>query len=155
MSVHTLKKKQFLPITIEESWEFFSNPMNLKVITPPSLGLDITSEYSGEIYEGLILTYNVNPFPGYTTEWVTEITHLERNRYFIDEQRIGPYKLWHHQHFFRPEKDGITAEDLIHYCVPFGPLGDLLNYIYISKNLDNIFDYRYKVLDELFPLNKD
>lgn len=151
MSVFTLKRKQFLPISINESWGFFSNPDNLRIITPPSLGLEITSKFTGEIYEGMIITYNVSPFPGYSTTWVTEITHVNKPYYFTDEQKIGPYKLWHHQHLFKPEgDDGTTAEDLIHYSVPYGPLGTFLNKIYIRKNLDNIFDYRFKVLKDLF-----
>ena len=151
MSIHTLKREQFLPIGLEESWDFFSDPRNLKLITPPELGLDVTSdENPGEIYEGMIITYNVRPLPGITSTWVTEITHVKKPHYFIDEQRIGPYRLWHHQHFFKKQDDGILAEDLIHYAVPFGPLGNLLNSIYIRNNLDNIFSYRNKVLDELF-----
>ena len=150
MSIHTLKRKQFLPITLEESWEFFSDPNNLKLITPPSLGLEITSEIKSEIYEGMIITYDVKPLPGITTTWVTQITHIKKPYYFIDEQRIGPYRLWHHQHFFKKKNDGIIAEDLIHYAVPFGPLGNLLNSIYIQNNLDKIFTYRKTVLNGMF-----
>lgn len=153
MAIHILNKKQFLPIDIELSWDFFSDPKNLKLITPPSLGLEITSEdVNNEIYEGMIITYNVTPFPGITTTWVTEITHLKKPFYFIDEQRIGPYKLWHHQHFFSKHENGIIAEDLIHYAIPFGPLGNLLNSIYIRNNLDKIFNYRKNVLEEIFEV---
>lgn len=150
MSVFTLNRKQELPISLQESWDFFSDPNNLKLITPPSLGLEITSEINSEIYEGMIITYNVKPFPGIITTWVTEITHVNKPYYFIDEQRIGPYKLWHHQHFFKKNGSGIITEDLIHYAVPFGPLGNLLNSIYIRNNLDNIFNYRNEVLNNIF-----
>ncbi len=150
MSVHTLKRKQELPISIKQSWEFFSDPNNLKLITPPSLGLEITSEIETEIYEGMIITYKVKPVPGITTTWVTEITHINKPHFFIDVQRIGPYKLWHHQHFFNESDNGTVAEDLIHYAVPFGPLGNLLNSIYIRGNLDNIFNYRNEVLNSIF-----
>ena len=153
MSVYELKKTQYLPITLEESWNFFSNPNNLKKITPPSLGLKITSETPDEIYEGMIITYDVNPFPFYTTTWVTEITHIDSPNHFIDEQRIGPYKLWHHQHFFKEADNGIIMEDLIHYSTPYGYLGKLLNSLYISKNLEFIFSYRYDVLEKIFSTN--
>ena len=153
MSIHTLKKEQFLPISIDKCWEFFSDPSNLKLITPPTLGLNITSEINSEIYEGMIITYKVNILPGVTTDWVTEITHIKKPYYFVDEQRIGPYKLWHHQHLFSKQNNGILAEDIIDYAIPFGPLGNILNSIYIRNNLDNIFLYRKKILDEMFQNN--
>ena len=151
MSIHTLKKEQFLPISINKCWEFFSDPGNLKLITPPNLGLNITSEINSEIYEGMIITYKVNILPGVTTDWVTEITHMKAPYYFVDEQRIGPYKLWHHQHLFKEQDSGILAKDIVDYVVPFGPLGNILNDIYIRNNLDNIFLYRKKILEEMFP----
>ena len=150
MSIYILNKTQKLPITLEEAWSFFSNPANLKTITPPSLGLEITSENTDKIYEGMIITYNVNPLPYYKTTWVTEITHINQPHHFIDEQRIGPYTLWHHQHFFRQAGDDIIMEDLIHYSIPYGYFGRLLNNLYISKNLDYIFRYRFDVLNNLF-----
>ena len=150
MSVYKLKRTQNLPITLEKAWSFFSNPNNLKTITPPSLGLEITSEQADKIYEGMIITYNVNPLPLYKTTWVTEITHINSPHHFIDEQRIGPYTLWHHQHFFRQSANGILMEDLIHYSVPYGYLGRLLNKLYIRKNLDYIFNYRFDILNNLF-----
>ena len=151
MSVYRLKKSQFLPISLEESWNFFSNPNNLGKITPPGLDLEITSEKSDKIYEGMIIVYNVSPIPFYKTTWVTEITHINRPYHFIDEQRIGPYKLWHHQHFFKKADNGILMEDLVHYSIHYGYLGRLLNKLYITKNLNFIFDYRFDVLDNLFP----
>ena len=150
MSVYELKKTQYLPTTLEKAWDFFSNPTNLKKITPPSLGLEITSEPADKIYEGMIITYNVNPFPFYRTTWITEITHIDYLHRFIDEQRLGPYKLWHHQHFFSEADNGIIMEDLIHYSVPYGYIGNLLNTVYIARNLDYIFNYRSKILDNLF-----
>ena len=150
MSIFTLKREQLLPISIDTCWDFFSDPNNLKLITPPSLGLEIRSDTDTELYEGMIITYNVNPFPGITTTWVTEITHIKKHSYFIDEQRIGPYKFWHHQHFFREVENGILTEDIVNYAIPFGPIGNLLNSIYIEKNLENIFNYRKTVLNNMF-----
>lgn len=150
MSVYKLIKSQYLPISLEESWNFFSNPNNLKKITPQGLGLQITSETPDKIYEGMIITYNVNPFPFFKTTWVTEITYIDNPTYFIDEQRIGPYKFWHHQHFFREADNGIIIEDLVHYSTPYGYLGKLLNNLYITKKLEYIFNYRFEVLNKLF-----
>jgi len=96
MSVFTLTREQILPISIDECLDFFSGSNKLKLIAPPSSDFEITSEVESEIYEGMIITYNVNPFPGISTTWVTEITHVEKHKYFIDEQRIGPFKFWHH-----------------------------------------------------------
>ena len=150
MSVYILRKSQLLPITLEESWDFFSNPNNLMKITPPGLGLELTSDTPDKIYEGMIITYNVTPLPFYTTTWVTEITHVDGPGHFIDEQKIGPYKLWHHQHFFRETENGILMEDLVHYSVPYGHLGRVLHYFYIKKNLEYIFRYRFDVLTNYF-----
>jgi len=154
MSIFTLRREQFLPINIKECWDFFSDPNNLKLITPPSLGLKICSKINRELYEGMIISYKINPFPGITTTWVTEITHIKKHEYFIDEQRIGPYKFWHHQHFFKKQDNGIMAEDVVNYALPFGPIGNLLNSIYISKNLDNIFNYRENELKSIFNTNE-
>ncbi len=101
MSFFTLTREQILPISIDECLDFFSDSNNLKLIAPPSSGFEITSEVESEIYEVMIITYNVNPFPGISTTWVTGITHIEKHKYFIDEQRIGPFKFWHHQHFLK------------------------------------------------------
>ena len=153
MGIYRLKKSQHLAITLDEAWSFFSDPGNLRKITPPGLGLEITSEISDTIYEGMIITYNVKPLPYFKTTWVTEITHINRPYHFIDEQRVGPYNLWHHQHFFSETGNGVLMEDLVHYSVPYGYLGDLLNNLYINRNLDYIFNYRFEKLDKIFSNN--
>jgi len=153
MGIYKLKKSQNLAITLKEAWSFFSDPGNLSKITPPSLELEITSDISDTIYEGMIITYNVKPLPYYKTTWVTEITHINSPYHFIDEQRVGPYKLWHHQHFFTETDNGIVMEDLVHYSVPYGYLGNLLNNLYINRNLEYIFNYRSEILDKIFPNN--
>lgn len=150
MKICTLRRSQKLPISLEESWEFFSNPKNLSLITPPSLGLEITSEINENIYEGMIITYKFKPFPGIVTEWVTEITHIEKPFYFADEQRFGPYVFWHHKHFFKNVDTGVETQDLIHYALPLGPIGRLVNSLYVKKSLDRIFDHRSEVLKEKF-----
>ena len=150
MSLHILEKKQILPLNIEESWEFFSNPQNLRLITPDNLGLEITSELESSIYEGMIITYKVTALPKLKIDWVTEITHINKPYYFVDEQRFGPYKFWHHKHFFREVSNGVETTDIVHYSVPLGILGDMINSLYVEKNLENIFSYRSKILEEMF-----
>lgn len=151
MSIYRLHKTQLVPVTVEKSWEFFSDPNNLKEITPPELGLEIKSEVSGEIYDGMIIIYNVNLLPYYKTQWVTEIKHVKSPYRFVDEQKIGPYKLWYHQHFFKESDNGTLVEDVIHYSVPYGYIGKLLNRLFIARNLNYIFKYRSEALNRIFP----
>lgn len=150
MYVHIIERQQKIPVSIESAWSFFSNPHNLKLITPPDLGLELTCKPGNSIYPGMIITYNVNVLPFLTTGWITEITHVEKYRYFVDEQRTGPYSFWHHKHFFRETADGVVVSDLVHYIMPFGPLGDLVNSLYVKKNLKSIFDFRENVLKSMF-----
>lgn len=149
--ISQLKSEQFLPITIDEAWAFFSSPKNLKKITPKSMGFDITSSnVDEEMYQGQIITYKVSPFAGIKTNWVTEITHVENKKYFVDEQRVGPYQIWHHEHLFKVVENGIKMKDIVTYKVPFGILGMILNKLFIKKRLKNIFEYRFNVLKEMF-----
>lgn len=151
MGFYQLKREQFVPQPIEKMWEFLSNPQNLKVITPDYMGFDITGDsLPNKMYEGMIISYKVSPLLGIKTTWVTEITHVEDLHYFVDEQRIGPYKLWHHQHFLESTPEGTLMTDNVSYSPPFGFLGNIANRVIIKKKLAEIFDYRTKVLNELF-----
>lgn len=151
MGFYQFKREQFIQEPIESIWDFISSPKNLKTITPDYMGFDITSENTPEkMHEGMIISYKVSPLLGIKTTWVTEITHVEENRYFVDEQRIGPYKLWHHQHFLEEKEGGTLMIDIVSYSPPFGFIGSLLNIIAIRKKLTEIFDYRTQVLNELF-----
>jgi ligand-binding SRPBCC domain-containing protein len=151
MGFFQFKREQFFQQSVEELWEFISNPANLKKITPDYMGFDICSEdVPDEMYEGMIIAYKVSPLLGIKTTWVTEITHVKQQRYFVDEQRVGPYKLWHHQHFLEEKDGGTLMSDIISYRPPFGFLGSIMNGIVIEKKLKEIFDYRQKVLSELF-----
>jgi ligand-binding SRPBCC domain-containing protein len=133
-------------------WNFISSPKNLKTITPDYMGFDIITEGTPEkMYEGLIIAYKVSPLLGIKTTWVTEITNVKENRYFVDEQRIGPYKLWHHQHILEETAEGTLMTDIVSYAPPFGLLGNLANGIIVKRKLNEIFNYRTKVLNELFP----
>src|SRR3712207_1540996 len=101
--IHYLKSVQKMPIPVEEAWNFFSRAENLLSITPAFLNLKVRGElFRQETYPGQIITYTVKPLFGVPLFWMTEITHMEKMRFFVDEQRKGPYRLWHHQHHFEP-----------------------------------------------------
>jgi ligand-binding SRPBCC domain-containing protein len=150
MKLHQLHSKQVLPISKEEAWDFLSDPKNLKVITPNAMGFQVLSGADKKMYAGQIIQYNVTPFPGFKTRWVSEITHVKQGEYFVDEQVFGPYALWHHKHFINVTVDGVEMEDIIDYKAPFGILGQLANAILIKNQLKQIFKYREEKLIELF-----
>lgn len=150
MKIYTLHKKQNIPISKEEAWKFLSDPKNLKKITPEYMGFDIVSGADKEMYPGQIIEYIVKPVLGIPNKWVTEITHVVENKFFVDEQRFGPYALWHHKHFLKEIPGGVEMEDLIHYKVPFGIIGQLVNPILVRPKLEEIFEFRRKKLIELF-----
>lgn len=151
MKVHTLCTKQWLPISVEQAWDFLSDPANLKTITPDHMGFEILDGADRSMYPGQIIQYKVSPFPGIRTNWVTEITHVQHGSYFVDEQRFGPYTLWHHKHFIKKEGDGVLMEDIIHYKLPLGILGRMMNALVVRNKLRGIFEYRRQKLDQLFP----
>jgi ligand-binding SRPBCC domain-containing protein len=150
MKIYTLHKKQNLPISVQEAWNFLSSPANLKTITPDYMSFDILSGADRPMFPGQIIQYIVTPVMGIKTKWVTEITHVKDNEYFVDEQRFGPYSLWHHKHFIKPIKGGVEMEDIIDYKVPFGCLGQLVHPILVRPKLEEIFNYRKEKLEELF-----
>lgn len=150
MKLYQLHSKQRLPISLEEAWDFLSSPANLKRITPEHMGFHILSGADRPMFPGQIIQYKVSPFPGYATKWVTEITHVKEGEYFVDEQRFGPYALWHHKHFLKSADQGVEMEDIIDYKIPFGILGQLAHPILVKKQLKQIFAYREKKLIELF-----
>lgn len=151
MSVYTLKHTQSLPISLDAAWDFFSHPKNLAVMTPAYLNLKFTNSLLvEEMYPGQVITYNVKPVLGIPLFWMTEITHVVPKKFFVDEQRFGPYALWHHQHHFTGVEGGVEMTDLIHYKPPFGLLGDVANSLFIKRQLDGIFAFRRKKVIELF-----
>ncbi|MFM9027680.1 MAG: SRPBCC family protein [Bacteroidota bacterium] len=151
MSIHRFTCNQFLPISVEEAWDFFSSPENLQLITPPRMNFKITSEnLEKKTYAGQIISYRVSPLPVYRTTWVTEITHVQMPDFFVDEQRKGPYCMWHHQHHFKKADGGVNMTDIVHYEIPLGPIGDLMNSIMVRNEIHKIFEYRKKKLEELF-----
>src|SRR5690242_12413043 len=125
MKLYSIHTKQKLPITIDIAWEFFSDPKNLNTITPDSMKFETISGDDRKMFSGQIIHYKISPFPFITMQWVTEITHLENKQFFVDEQRFGPYSFWHHKHFFSEIDGGVLMEDIVHYKVPFGIIGQL------------------------------
>ncbi|MDX1365175.1 SRPBCC family protein [Arenibacter latericius] len=150
MRLYQLHSRQTLPITKERAWKFLIDPNNLKVITPNAMGFNILSGGDVPMFPGQIIQYTVSPFPGYTTKWVTEITHIREGEYFVDEQRFGPYSLWHHKHFITEVTGGVEMEDIIDYKLPFGFLGQIVHPILVKRQLQKIFDYRREKLNTLF-----
>lgn len=150
MKLYQLHAKQAFPISPEEAWQFLSNPKNLKVITPDHMGFQILSGADRPMFQGQIIQYIVKPFPGISTKWVTEITHVREGQYFVDEQRFGPYALWHHKHFIKAIDGGVEMEDLIDYKIPFGVLGQMVQPLLVKRQLQQIFNYREAKLESLF-----
>ena len=146
-TIHTLCR---LPVPLSEAWDFFSDPRNLERITPTSLGIQITSAIPPRMHPGMIVTYTIRVFPGIPVRWVTEITHVMEPLLFVDEQRFGPYRFWHHRHRFRALEGGTEVEDLVHYALPFGPAGRVFAGGFVRRQLDGIFAFRRRFLEDTF-----
>nr|WP_068888505.1 SRPBCC family protein [Pedobacter panaciterrae] len=152
MKSYHLTFKQKLPISIKETWDFFSSPMNLARITPKEMSFTVTSDQNHleEMYPGMIITYKISPLGGIKLNWMTEITHIRKNEYFIDEQRFGPYKFWHHQHHFKEIEGGTEMIDILTYGLPMGIFGSIANNIFVADKLQQIFNFRKQKVIELF-----
>ncbi len=151
MAIYKIETKQLIKTDKETLWNFISSPKNLQEITPKEMGFVITTkDLAPEMYAGQIITYKVSPLLGIKLNWCTEITQVHKGVYFVDEQRFGPYAMWHHEHHIAETKDGIMMTDIIHYKLPLGVLGDLANTLFVRKKLHGIFDYRFKVLEKKF-----
>jgi ligand-binding SRPBCC domain-containing protein len=146
-----MRWEQLIPADINQVWDFFSRPENLNTITPPDLKFRMVSDLDKiDMYKGVIIQYKVSPFLGIYMNWVTEITQIENKKYFIDEQRFGPYRFWHHQHHFTPHPDGLIMTDILHYALPLGLMGQMANGWFIEKRIDDIFIYRKRVIEQKF-----
>lgn len=151
MASYILKREQKLPISLATAWEFFSHPKNLGEITPAYMNFKtLSNSYSDTVYAGQIITYKVSPLLGIPLFWMTEITHLKEQEYFIDEQRFGPYALWHHLHRFQEIPGGVLMTDVVNYKMPLGVLGNLAHWLFVRKQVEAIFDYRTTVLEKRF-----
>ena len=150
MKIYRLETIQNLPISQSEAWDFLSDPKNLKRITPDYMGFKIVSGAAERMFAGQIIQYVVTPLLNIPTTWVTEITHVEEGNYFVDEQRFGPYDLWHHKHFIEPIEKGVEMIDIVDYKIPFCVLGRFAHPLIVAPKLKEIFEYRKKALIELF-----
>tara|TARA_B100000683_G_scaffold103217_1_gene101879 strand:+ start:2131 stop:2589 length:459 start_codon:yes stop_codon:yes gene_type:complete len=150
MKLTQLHFEQKINTDLSNLWEFISSPKNLSKITPNYMDFNIKSKVPEQMYEGLIISYTIKPILGIKLNWVTEITHIKDKNYFVDEQRSGPYKMWHHEHILEETNDGIIMKDIISYIPPYGFIGLILNKLFIKKQVREIFQYRTKVLDDIF-----
>ncbi|HEX6747489.1 MAG TPA: SRPBCC family protein [Longimicrobium sp.] len=147
MKLHLLQATQNLPVSLSEAWDFFSDARNLARITPPSMGFEVTSALPGRMYAGMLITYRIRPLLGLPVSWVTEITHVDEPHRFVDEQRFGPYRFWHHQHLFREVAGGVEMRDLVHYALP--PGGGAVRRFLVAPRLEEIFAFRRQALERL------
>ena len=151
MSYYQLENLQFINASMDEVWSFISSPQNLKKITPSYMGFEVvTKNIPSKMHAGMIIGYKVSPIGTIKMNWLTEITHVEEGVFFVDEQRIGPYKIWHHQHKIEPFEQGVLMTDIVTYAPPFGWFGKLLNRLIIKNKLNEIFQFRKQKLEELF-----
>lgn len=148
--MYTFHRKQKLPITQKKAWEFLSNPKNLSILTPKEMNFTIISKDDKPMYAGQIIQYSVTPIANIKTKWISEITHLIKEKYFIDIQLYGPYAFWHHKHFIHEIEGGVEMEDIIDYKVPFGILGRIIHPFLVKPKLEKIFSFRQKKLVEIF-----
>jgi ligand-binding SRPBCC domain-containing protein len=155
MAIHSLQKTQKINLSISEVWDFISSPRNLKEITPDYMGFKIITDLPEKMYAGQIIQYKVTPLLNIPMSWCTEITHVKEHEYFVDEQRQGPYNFWHHQHHIKPIKNGVEMLDIVHYQAPFGIIGELVTPLIVTKKLEEIFEYRFNKLIQLFGEYKE
>jgi ligand-binding SRPBCC domain-containing protein len=142
----------FIARPLEEVWDFFSRPENLNEMTPANVSFNILSPITGqEMYPGMIIQYQISPLLNIPMNWVTEITQIRKHEFFIDDQRVGPYALWHHQHHFKAVEGGTEMTDILHYQVPFGPIGSIANWLFVERMVEEIFRYREAAVEKLFP----
>ena len=150
MKIYQLHKNINLPISKTEAWDFLSDPRNLKKLMPNNMGFDIVSGAEKSVYAGQLIEYDVTPFKGFKTRWVTEITQVKKPDYFVDIQLYGPYKLWHHKHFIHEIDNGVRIEDIVHYRLPFGFLGNMMHSSIVKPKLEDIFKTRTEKMNALF-----
>jgi len=151
MKVYKKEWTQFIPRPLDEVWEFFSRPENLNKVTPKEMNFEILTDIANKpMYEGMIISYKVTPVFGIRLRWTTEIQRIKEGQYFVDEQRFGPYAMWHHEHHFRAVDGGTYMTDLLHYAIPFGPIGQLANFIMVDKKVEEIFKFRVEAVENLF-----
>ena len=148
------KQEQFLPITIDEAWKFFATPKNLNEVTPDDMVFEIISELPETMYAGLLINYRLKPMLNIPIYWCTEITHIKEKEYFVDEQRKGPYRIWHHEHHFKAAEGGVLMTDILHYDIGKWIVGRIAGKLFVNKKIKRIFAYRFKLLESYFQTSE-
>lgn len=148
--MYQLKRQQLVKTDMATCWDFFSSPGNLQKITPKYMGFDVLTEVPEKMYEGLMIEYRVRPLLGIPMNWITEITHVKEHQFFVDEQRKGPYRIWHHEHHFETVDNGVLMSDIVSYELPYGILGKIAHPILVQGKLNEIFDFRFEIVEEIF-----
>jgi ligand-binding SRPBCC domain-containing protein len=148
--IHYLHREQIIPARLEILWKYFSEPKNLNLLTPPDMNFEIITGGDVEMYEGQIIEYRVEFLRGIKSLWLTEIAHVRENEYFVDEQRVGPYRFWYHEHKFEAVENNVKMTDHVTYAAPFGFVGDIVHAVWIRQRLKSIFDFRYQKISETF-----
>ncbi|MDB3905566.1 SRPBCC family protein [Crocinitomicaceae bacterium] len=146
--MYQLKRTQFIKTDLKTAWDFFSSPGNLKKITPDYMGFDVKTELPEKMYEGLMIEYTVKPLLGIPMNWITEIKTVKELEFFVDEQRKGPYKIWHHEHHFKEVDGGVEMTDIVSYELPLGLVGRIMHPFLVQKKLEEIFDFRFKAVEQ-------
>jgi len=153
MALYRFEHTQIIPLTLEDSWRFFTNPRNLSELTPAAMNFRHRFEPDAErVYPGMILAYSLTPMAGIPVNWVTEITHVEPLVRFIDEQKSGPFSMWHHIHEFSEVPEGTKIHDTLYYSLPFSFLGQFAHSLFVKNQIENIFRYRSKRMKEIFQI---
>ncbi|MEJ2448539.1 MAG: SRPBCC family protein [Anaerolineales bacterium] len=149
--IHQLQRRQIIPAELNQVWDYFSRPGNLNEITPPDLNFEVLFGGEEAMYQGQLMAYKIQLLPLLKTRWLTEITQVRKPDYFVDLQRLGPYRFWHHQHHFRSLDNGVEMRDLVTYLLPLGILGDIVQRLWVGPRLEQIFDYRAEIISRIFP----
>ena len=151
MATQLLYKVQTIPCALNKAWEFFSDPINLRFITPDYLDLEmIAGNRPAPMYPGQLIQYRIRPLLGISMYWMTEITHVEHQKLFVDEQRFGPYQFWHHEHHFRETDSGIEMTDIVHWRAPFGFVGNIANGLFLRRQVEELFACRFEKVEAIF-----
>ena len=152
MKLYRLERQTLLATDLTSAWRFFSDPRNLAAITPPWLDFRIHSAVPERMYAGMLVEYRVHPLAGIPLRWITEITQVREPHFFIDEQRFGPYRFWHHQHRFEACAGGTAMTDVVHYGLPGDPFSRPLQRWLVAPRLAAIFAYRHEQLSQRLGL---
>lgn len=148
--IYQLTRRQIIPASLDQVWEYFSTPANLNEITPPDLHFEILFGGDEDMYQGQLMAYKIQLLPFLKSSWLTEITQVRKPNYFADQQRLGPYRFWLHEHHFQIVEGGLEMRDRVTYQLPFGPLGDLVHALWVGPRLQGIFDFRARKVAEIF-----